>query len=411
MKKNFFTILFMALVLVACVDENEKVNTELNISAGTIEGEFFQQDAKTVIKSQNTLQMDDYFVWGGSAIKGNDGKYHILFSLWECGENWAPFQDGWLLNSKIAYAVSDYPDKEFKFQKIILRGRELDGNSTAWDAQSVHNPHIKKFNNKFYLYFTGSSDPGVQPKGSSSENLSKRNRIQQNQKLGVIEFESFNDLVNGNFHRPDKPLLIPRTRVKADNVLNPSPLGTTPKPDNLIVVNPSVVYRPIDGKYLLYFKGNLWDPNWRGVHGVAIGDSPTGPFTARDEFVFDIRLDDGKIASAEDPYVWYHTKHNRFYAIFKDFSGKITGDKPGLAILASKDGMNWQKPENSLFMKKELLFPNGKNIKVAHLERPQLLINKDGFPEVLYSACATKSPFGKRDGSTFNVQIPLVVKP
>jgi len=261
MKKNFFTILFMALVLVACVDENEKVNTELNISAGTIEGEFFQQDSKTVIQSPNTLQMEDYFVWGGSVINGNDGKYHMLFSLWECGENWAPFQDGWLLNSKIAYAVSDYPDKEFKFQKIIFRGRELDGNSTAWDAQSVHNPHIKKFNNKFYLYYTGSSDPGVQPKGSSAENLSKRNRIQQNQKLGVIEFESFNDLVNGNLHRPDKPLLIPRTRVKSDNVLNPSPLGTTPKPDNLIVVNPSVVYRPIDGKYLLYFKGNLWDPN------------------------------------------------------------------------------------------------------------------------------------------------------
>ncbi len=410
MKKYLYTILFMAFVLVACNQENEKVNTELNISAGTIEGEFFQQDDKTVIKSQNTLQMDDYFVWGGSVVKGEDAKYHMLLSLWECGGKWAQFQDGWLLNSKIAYAVSDYPDKEFKFQNIILRGRELDGNSTAWDAQSVHNPHIKKFNNKFYLYCTGSSDPGVQLKGSSAENLSKRNRIQQNQKLGVIEFESFNDLVNGNFQRPDKPLLIPRTRIKADNVLNPSPPGTTPKPDNLIVVNPSVVYRPIDGKYLLYFKGNLWDPNWRGVHGVAIGDSPTGPFTAMDGFVFDIRLDDGKIASAEDPYVWYHTTHNRFYATFKDFSGKITGNEPGLAILVSKDGMNWQKPANSLFMKKELLFPDGKNLKVAHLERPQLLINEDGFPEVLYSACSIKGVGGKKDGSTFNVQIPLVIK-
>ena len=75
-----------------------------------------------------------------------------------------------------------------------------------------------------------------------------------------------------------------------------------------------------------------------------------------DEFVFDIRLDDGIIASAEDPYVWYHKKHNLFFATFKDFSGKITGDKPGLAILVSKDGINWEKPENSLFMKKELFF-------------------------------------------------------
>jgi len=410
MKKNLSAILFIALVIVSCNQENEKVNPQLIITADTLEGEFFQQDERTVIKSPNTLQMEKYFVWGGSVIKGDDGKYHMLYSVWECGENWAPFQDGWLLNSKIAYSVSDYPDKEFKFQKIILQGRLFDGDSTAWDAQSVHNPHIKKFNEKYYLYYTGSSDSGVQSKGSPGENLSKRNRIQQNQKLGVIEFDSFQDLANGNFQRPSKPLLIPRTRVKADNVLNPSPPGTTPKPDNLIVVNPSVVRRPIDGKYLLYFKGNLWDPHWRGVHGVAIGNTPTGPFEAMDEFVFDIRLADDKIASAEDPYVWFHKKHNRFYAIFKDFSGKITGTKPGLAILVSEDGINWQKTDISLFMEKELLFSKGNSLNVAHLERPQLLIGADGFPKVLYSACSVERAGGKKDGSTFNVQIPLISK-
>ena len=62
-------------------------------------------------------------------------------------------------------------------------------------------------------------------------------------------------------------------------------------------------------------------------------------------------------------------------------------------------------------MKKELLFSNGKSLHVQNLERPQLLINEDGFPEVLYSACSIKGPFGKKDGSTFNVQIPLVIKP
>ena len=325
--------------------------------------------------------------------------------MWECGENYAPFQDGWLLNSKIGYAVSDYSNKEFEFQKIVLRGRMFDGDSTAWDAQSVHNPHIKKFNNKYYLYFTGSRDPGVQPKGLPEGNLSKRNRIQQSQKLGVIEFNSFQDLLNGNFQRPDKPLLVPRTRVKKDNVVNPSPPGTTPKPDNMIVVNPSVVYRPADGKYLLYFKGNLWDPSWRGVHGVAIGDSPTGSFTALNEFVFNIRTEDGKIASAEDPYVWYNKKHNRFYATFKDFSGRITGAEPGLALLTSSDGINWQKPANSTLMKKELLFSNGQILKVSNLERPQLLINENGFPEVLYCACSVENVGGKKDGSTFNVQI------
>ncbi len=388
----------------------KNVNHTLNISAGALDGTFYNQNERTIIKSPNTLQLTDYFVWGGSVIKGKDGKFHMLFSLWECGEDYAPFQDGWLINSKIAYAVSVYPHKDFKFQKIVLRGRMFEGDSSAWDAQSVHNPHLKEFNGKYYLYYTGSSDPGPLPIGSPGEHLNKRNRIQQNQKLGVIVFDSFQDLLYGDFNRPDNPLLIPRSRVKKDNVLNPSPHGTIPKPDNLIVVNPSVVRRPSDGKYLLYFKGNLWDPHWRGVHGVAIGDSPAGPFYAMDDFIFDVRLKNGKIASAEDPYVWYFKKQDLFYAVIKDFSGRITGSKPGLALLVSSDGINWQKPGNSLFMKKELLFSGGQKIDVRHLERPQLLINKNGSPEVLYCACSVEPVGNKKDGSTLNVQISLNIK-
>jgi hypothetical protein len=42
---------------------------------------------------------------------------------------------------------------------------------------------------------------------------------------------------------------------------------------------------------------------------------------------------------------------------------------PGLAILVSSDGISWQKPVNSLFMKKELLFTNGQKLNVNNLER------------------------------------------
>ena len=362
MTKRHIQVVLLGFMIVACLHESAAEAESLPLSGKPLEGKFIKYKGITVVKSPNTLQLEGYFVWGGTVIEGKDKKYHMLFSLWECGEKRAAFQDGWLINSKIAYAFSDYPHKGFEFQKIVLRGRIFDGDSSAWDAQSVHNPHIKEFNQKYYLYYTGTCDPGPQPKGSPGENLSKRDRLQQNQKIGVIEFESFQDLLTGEFKRPDKPLLIPRTRVKKNNVFNPSPDGIVAKPDNLIVVNPSVVYRPSDEKYLLYFKGNLWDPNWRRVHGVAIGNSPAGPFAALDDFVFDIRLENGKIASAEDPYVWYYKKLNRFYAVIKDFTGKITGSMPGLAILVSSDGINWQKPVNSLFMKTELLFTNGRSL-------------------------------------------------
>ena len=207
--KKYSQLVLLGLLVVACHQELETEHYNLSISAEPLEGEFFKLNGKTIIKSPNTLQHENYFVWGGSVIKGKDGKYHMLFSLWESGEKWAPFQDGWLINSKIAYAVSDYPNKEFEFQK---------------------------------------------PKGSP---------------------------------------------------------------------------------------------------------------------------------------------------------GKITGSKPGLAILVSSNGINWQKPANSFFMKKELLFTNGQRLDVSNFERPQIFINKDGSPSVLYCACSVEPVRDKKDGSTFNVQIFL----
>lgn len=167
----------------------------------------------------------------------------MIYNTFECGDSLPAFTNGWVLGSKLAYAVSDYPDHDFQFKKIVLRSRTLEGDSSAWDAQMVSNPHLKKFNGKYYLYYIGSKDPGVQPLGSPGEKLNKRNRVQQNQKIAVIEFNSFEDLMEGNFSRPDEPLLVPRTRVKPDNIVNPSSAGTQPKPDNIIVVNPSVTYR------------------------------------------------------------------------------------------------------------------------------------------------------------------------
>lgn len=363
-----------------------------------------------ILKGPSALNDPNHFIWGGSVLKGDDGRYHMVYNTWECGDSIPQFSDSWVLHSKLGYAVSDYPDKGFEFKKIILQGQRFEGDTTAWDAQMVTNPHLKKFNGKYYLYFVGSKEPGIQPKGSKGENLNQRNRVQQMQRIGVIEFDSFEDLLAGNFNHPNTPILSPRTRVKTDNVVNPSPEGTVAKPDNIIVVNPSVVQRPSDGKYLLYFKGNIYDPHWKGVHGVAISDSPTGPFEPTDNVIFEVMMDDGKIASAEDPYVWYHHGNKRFYAVIKDFSGQITGVEPGLAILESMDGISWTQPTNPFFMKKEVQLKSGEVVKVNRLERPQLLLDEAGNPLVLYAACSLVNINPRQDGASFNIQIPLKIE-
>ncbi|WP_303921797.1 glycoside hydrolase family protein [Draconibacterium sediminis] len=406
MQKNVLYIFIGFIFLLAISGCNSKSPEKLSIEALPIDAVV----NGNILAGPSVLNDPDRFVWGGSVLKGDDGKYHMIYNVFECGDSLPAFTDGWVLHSKLAYAVSDYPDRDFKFKKIVLRGQALNGDSTAWDAQMVSNPHLKKFKGKYYLYYIGSKDPGVQPVGSPGEKLSKRNRVQQNQKIAVIEFDSFEDLMKGNFSRPDKPLLAPRTRVKPDNIVNPSPEGTQPKPDNIIVVNPAVTYRPADGKYLLYFKGNLYDPNWRGVHGVALSDSPTGPFAPLDDIIFDFRTEDGRIASAEDPYVWYHKTQQKFYAVFKDFSGKITGADPGLAILESIDGIIWTKPADPFFMKKQVVLQSGDTIKVDRLERPQMLIDEEGNPQVLYAACSIININPTKKGESFNVQIPLQVK-
>lgn len=323
---------FLAVLSVSCATQD---SLDLSALLQPVPGTLRVQDETVLVESPATLQDPAHFVWGASVIRGEDGRYHMFYSVWDAGPDEPPFQDGWLLGSEIAYAVSDHPDRGFTFQKILLTGRRNEGMPDAWDAQSVHNPHVRRFGDTYYLYFTGSRDPGPQPTGSPGAALGERDRVQQMQQIGVIVAGSIEDLVAGNWTRPERPLLSPRTRVKATDVVDPSPPGTVPTPDNMIVVNPSVVYRPLDGKYLLFFKGNLYDPTWRGVHGVAIGDSPTGPFEARDSFVFDVSLPDGRLASAEDPYVWHDPGRGRFFAIVKDFSGRITGTEPGLALFTS----------------------------------------------------------------------------
>ncbi|WP_339869995.1 glycoside hydrolase family protein [uncultured Algoriphagus sp.] len=367
-----------------------------------------QGEENQFLDGPSTLKLKDYFVWGGSVVKGKDGKYHMLFALWESGADKEEFNKSWVLESKIGHAISDYPDRDFEFQKIILRGARYDGNVDAWDAQGVHNPHVKEFDGSFYLYYIGGKDPGEQ----TAPDVDKRNRVQQSQQLGVIKFDSFEDLEAGKFTRPTEPLLSPRTRVKPNQVVNPSPEGTVAKPDNLIVVNPSVDYNPKTKEYMLFFKGNIYEPSWKGVHGVATGPTPVGPFTARDEFIFDVRMPDGKIASTEDPYVWFSTKYDCFFAVVKDFTGTVAkSEKKVLAILKSEDGIKWEITSEPLFMKREVTLENGEILHLDRLERPQLLLSDDGIPLYLYCAAAVENVNDKKDGSSFNIQIPLAVTP
>lgn len=375
--------------------------------AGSVDMEVTQRGDSKFPSGFSAFSLDQHFVWCGSAIQADeDGKYYLFYSAMESGNEYPKFVDAWLLGSKIGVAVSDSPYGGYKNIGFVYNQDGYRPDNSSWDAQTVSNTHIKKFNGKYYLYYCGSTDPGEDAvvKGT----LSRRDRIQQNQKLGVLCFNSVKELLEGKFTCNEQPLLAPRTRVKGDNVLEPSPEGTVAKPDNLIMVNPAVVYCPENKKYYLYFKGNVYDPTWRGVHGVAVADAPEGPFIVKDDYVFEFETGTNQKLNAEDPFVWYHRKDKCFYAVFKDFTGGFTKGKPGLAIMFSKDGLNWELPANSLFMNKEIILKNGEHIDVDRLERPQLFLDENDEPIALYSACSITPLNMKQDGSSFNIQIPII---
>ena len=360
--------------------------------AGPVNLELIQRGNSEFPSGFSAFSLKNRFIWCGSAIQAEeDGKYYLFYSAMKSGPKYPRFIDAWLLGSMIGVAVSYSPYGGYKDIGIVYNKDGYRPDSCSWDAQSVHNPHIKRYNGKYYLYYCATVDPGgnAHVKGK----LSRRDRLQQNQKLGVLCFNSIKELLEGKFSCNEQPLLAPRTRVK---------------PDNLILVNPAVVYHPLKKKYYLYFKGNVYDPTWRGVHGVAIADAPEGPFIVQDDYVFEFETGDNQKLNAEDPFVWYHRKDNCFYAVFKDFTGGFTKGEPGLAIMYAEDGIHWKLPEHSLFMNKEIILKNGERLEVDRLERPQLLLDENDEPIVLYSACSITPLNMKQDGSSFNIQIPIL---
>lgn len=402
-KVNLIRLLCVIMMYLKCAF----IYSQGHFQTGKVDLNIVNKGTSLFAEGFSVFSVDNHFVWCGSAIRSvEDGKYYLFYSAFESGNKAPSFVDAWVLGSKIGVAVSDSPYGGYRQLGFVYNQDGYSPDNSSWDAQTVHNPHVKRYGDKYYLYYIGSVDLGENAciKGK----INRRDRIQQNFQIGVLSFHTIQDLLKGNFTCYTSPLLSPRTRVKADNVLNPSPKGVIPKPDNLIVVNPSVVYRPSDKKYLLYFKGNVYDPAWRGVHGVAISDSPEGPFVAQDYWIFDFDVKDGRKLNAEDPFVWYNRKKQCFYAVFKDFTGAFTKGEPGLAIMTSVDGINWTFPENSLFMKKKIVLKDDTEIDVDRLERPQLLLDNDDNPIVLYAACAITSINEKKDGSSFNIQIPIV---
>ena len=335
------------------------------------------------IAPENILQEPGYYVWGGSGIRGEDGRYYLFYSRWQTGsQGRAPgdeklFKDmaGWMKYSEIAAAVSDSPAGPFKHVATVLQST---GDSERWDCFNAHNPHIRRFDGKVYLYYI------------SNNLVPNKKRWMQHadgQRIGVAVADSVADLVAGKFQRCDSPLMAPdgiKTFCRA--------------------VNPSVT-RGRDGSYLMMFKARSAPTGGFMTHWIASSEKPDGPYQLIGPALTDKRYD------AEDPYFWFDRGRDRYYAIVKDFSRSktdraLTPQFGALALITSERGWgDWQPANHKVVSLREYTDTKGIKHSLANLERPQLLFDDDGHPVCLYAAAGEKNPFGGTP--SFNLAIPI----
>ena len=238
--------------------------------------------------------------------------------------------------------------------------------------------------------------------------------------------------------------------------------------------NPTILR--VGKKYCLYYMGNYGDGvvqsplNW--IHrnhqriGVALADSPAGPWTRFDRPVVDVSADkdapdalmtsnpatcvrpdggvlmvykavatkgkapfggpvvhlvatadrpEGPFKKSLTPIFTRPGEHfaaedpfiwhdgGRYRAVVKDNNGIFTGRGYSLALWESRDGFDWTLAKHPFVTTPEITRADGSKLKLNALERPQLWIDARGEPAVLYCAGAYEAD---RERS-FNVAIPL----
>ncbi len=325
--------------------------------------------------------MENYWVWGSSVIKSEDGKYHMFASRWP---DYIPFHPGWMVVSEIVHAVSDTPEGPYKFNDIALGAR----GAQYWDGRSCHNPKIIKYKDMYILYYMGSTHPFEDLTEENADELTLDSKWciagRWGKRIGVATSKS----PYGPWERLDKP------------ILNIEPNTS----HSYLTSNPSPIIKD-DGSVVIIFKGRGYKtdgvthddmtvnvataPSYDGKYTV----SSTKPLFSVDNF--------GEI---EDPHMWKDDEG--YHLIAKDHQGGITGERGDGLIAHSVDAINWVVDKNPKAYTKTVKWDNGKTIKQGQLERAFVLL-EGGKPTHIFFATMNGSGGFENATKSWNMVIPL----
>ncbi|WP_258525536.1 glycoside hydrolase family protein [Paenibacillus sp. YN15] len=323
--------------------------------------------------------MEGYWVWCGSVVLGEDGRYHMFASRWPKS---LPMHPGWLVSSEIVRAVSVFPEGPYTFQEVVLKQR----GAACWDGKMTHNPHIVKHDGCYLLYYTGSTYEGSCCGEGEALTLEDTRVLaaRSNKRIGLAVSKS----VFGPWERMDRPILETRPG----------------KFDSFLTSNPAPCVHP-DGSVLLVYKG-------RGRTGPGLADFGRMNFGAarashyRSTYISqtDAPIFPEAECHLEDPFIWQSAEG--YEMIAKDMDGRWCGEAHAGIHAVSPNGLDWRLCDPPQAYSRKVLWEDGAYRVMGSLERPFLLFH-NGVPTHLFAATAD-GPGGFTNASrTWNMVIPL----
>jgi alpha-L-fucosidase len=306
-----------------------------------------------------------YWVWCGTVVKGDDGRYHHYASRWPHG---LPFSPHWLTNSEVVHSVSATPEGPYRFVDVALPPR----GASYWDGQMTHNPVVRRIGDRYVLYYTGTTYAGARPSPGhpTTEDSPLKLDAHDGERIGV----AVGDSPDGPWRRLDHPILDVRP-------------GTW---EQYLVSNSSPLVMP-DGSILLYYKGV--EKLRTNAIGVARALRPEGPYERLSDKPFDAGV------GAEDPTMWI--ENGRYHALMLDTDQQVSGKE--IYYATSTDGLHWETQPNPVAIPKAYAWSDGTPRRMGSTERPQILVQNGVATHVFIATGTTVN--GQRE--TWNQVIPL----
>lgn len=328
------------------------------------------------------FRMEGYWVWCGSVVKGEDDKYHMFASRWSKD---LPMHPGWLVGSEIVRAISDTPEGPYKFEEVVLDRR----GAQYWDGRATHNPVITKYQDKYLLYYIGTTHP-------VSERISRDQLMLggdlhifacSNQRIGLAVADS----VYGPWERFDEPILSTRPDCF----------------DSFMVNNPAPVINQEGSVTMIYkcmgYKKDMTQALLFDAMKMSVATAPhyRGPYNS----VSKETIYNQQEFNLEDPFVW-RDENGKFSMIAKDMNGNTCGEPRGGIFATSEDGIAWEMHKGQLSYSRNVLWDDGIVRTMGNLERPFILF-EEGAPAYMFFATSDGIEGLSDCKNTWNMVIPL----